>query len=381
MSLDASVALTLGRLDLDVTLSVAPGEMVAILGPNGAGKSTVLRALAGLLAIDRGRIAIDDVVVDDPGRSTFVAPERRPIGVVFQDYLLFAHLSALDNVAFGLRARGVGRADARRRAGDWLERVGLGDHAAHRPAALSGGQAQRVALARALATDPRLLLLDEPLAALDVGTRAEVRRDLRRHLQSFDGMRVMVTHDPVDAYALADRVAVVDAGRIVQLGTIAEVTAHPRSRYVASLVGTNLVAGDILDGALTTATGARVLLADAHARAVLRADPPADDRAAAPPGERLQHAEHVAGHDHRRRPARRPGAGPHPRAAPVDRRDHHGRARAPRPAAGRPHPRRGEGHRHRVVPRLTTSPGSPGHVSRWDDGRRGARAGRRAAAR
>ena len=154
---------------------------------------------------------------------------------MFQDYLLFANLSALENVAFGLRARGVGKAEARQRATAWLERIGLADHATNKPSALSGGQAQRVALARALATDPRLLLLDEPLAALDAGTRGEVRRDLRRHLQSFDGMRIMVTHDPVDAYALADRVAVMDAGRIIQLGTIADVTAHPRSRYVASL--------------------------------------------------------------------------------------------------------------------------------------------------
>jgi molybdate transport system ATP-binding protein len=263
MTLDATIALTLGSLELDVAMSVARGEMVAILGPNGAGKSTVLRALAGLLSIDRGRIAVDGLVVDEPAAGTFVPAERRPIGVVFQDYLLFGHLSALDNVAFGLRARGIGRRDARLRAHDWLERVGLSDHATHRPAALSGGQAQRVALARALATDPGLLLLDEPLAALDAGTRAEVRRDLRRHLQSFDGMRVMVTHDPVDAYALADRVAVMDGGAIIQVGTIAEVTAHPRSRYVASLVGTNLVAGDIADGVLTTATGARVVLADA----------------------------------------------------------------------------------------------------------------------
>jgi len=264
VTLDAAVGLTLGPLALDVDLRVEPGEMLAVLGPNGAGKSTVLRALAGLLGIERGRIAIDGVVVDEPARSTFVPAERRPIGVVFQDHLLFAHLSALDNVAFGLRARGVGRAAARRTSAGWLERVGLGDHAAHRPPALSGGQAQRVALARALATDPRLLLLDEPLAALDVATRADVRRDLRRHLQSFDGTRVMVTHDPVDAYALADRVAVMDAGQIVQLGTIAEVTAHPRSRYVASLVGTNLVSGTIAGGVLTTGDGAHVVLADAR---------------------------------------------------------------------------------------------------------------------
>jgi molybdate transport system ATP-binding protein len=128
---------------------------------------------------------------------------------------------------------------------------------------LSGGQAQRVALARALATDPRLLLLDEPLAALDAGTRSGVRHDLRRHLDSFDGMRILVTHDPVDAYALADRVAILDAGRVVQIGTIAEVTAHPRSRYVADLVGTNLVVGTVTDGVLTTDAGARVVIADA----------------------------------------------------------------------------------------------------------------------
>jgi molybdate transport system ATP-binding protein len=263
VSLEAAFALQIGTLDLDVELTVGRGEMVAILGPNGAGKSTVLRALAGLLPIERGRITIDQIVVDEPATRTLLPPDRRPIGVVFQSYLLFPSLSAIENVAFGLRARGTSRADARRQAIDWLSRVGLADHATNKPGALSGGQAQRVALARALATDPRLLLLDEPLAALDVGTRGEVRRDLRRHLQSFDGMRVMVTHDPVDAYALADRIAVMDAGRIVQLGSIAEVTAHPRSRYVASLIGTNLVAGDIADNRLTTTDGATVLLADA----------------------------------------------------------------------------------------------------------------------
>jgi molybdate transport system ATP-binding protein len=223
----------------------------------------VLRALAGLLPIDRGRVVVDDIVVDEPATRTFLPPDQRPIGVVFQTYLLFPHQSAIENVAFGLRARGIPRADARRRATAWLDRVGLADHAAAKPGALSGGQAQRVALARALATNPRLLLLDEPLAALDAGTRAEVRRDLRRHLQSFDGMRVMVTHDPVDAYALADRVAVMDSGRIIQIGSIADVTAHPRSRYVASLVGTNLATGEVAGNVLQTAGGATVVLADA----------------------------------------------------------------------------------------------------------------------
>jgi len=265
LSLDATIEVELGTFRVDVDLRVERGEMVAILGPNGAGKTTLLRALAGLVPIVRGRIAVDGLVVDDPSAAVFVAVEQRPIGVVFQDYLLFAHLSATENVAFGLRARGMPRAEARQRAGRWLERIGLGEHAGHRPGTLSGGQSQRVALARALATDPRLLLLDEPLAALDVRTRAEVRRDLRRHLASFDGMRVMVTHDPVDAYALADRIAILDNGRIVQSGTIAEVTAHPRSRYVAELVGTNLVTGRVDGGVLTTASGASVVIADAAA--------------------------------------------------------------------------------------------------------------------
>lgn len=263
MTLDARIALRLGTLDLAADLTVAPGELLALLGPNGAGKSTVLRCLAGLVPLDEGRIVVDDTVVDDPATDTFVEPEHREIGVVFQNYLLFEHMSVLENVAFGLRARRTPKAQARAIAHTWLERVGLAEYAHQRPRALSGGQAQRAALARALATEPRLLLLDEPLAALDAGTRGSVRRDLRRHLATFEGMRILVTHDPVDAYALADRVAILDAGRIVQVGTLAEVTAHPRSRYVADLVGVNLVAGDVVDGVLTTETGARVVIADA----------------------------------------------------------------------------------------------------------------------
>ncbi len=265
MSLSATVQVRLGSLHLDLALEVAPGEVVALLGPNGAGKSTVLRCLAGLTPIDSGEIRIDDIVVDRPGApvDVFVDPARRRVGVVFQDYLLFDGMSVLENVAYGLRARGVPKAEARRVAGDWLDRMGLGAYATERPRALSGGQAQRTALARALATDPRLLLLDEPLAALDVGTRAAVRRDLRRHLDSFGGMCVLVTHDPVDAHALADRVAVIDTGRIVQSGTLREVATHPRSRYAADLVGVNLVTGNVVDGVLTTASGARVVIADA----------------------------------------------------------------------------------------------------------------------
>ena len=263
MTLRADIAVTLGAFTLEADLTIDAGEVLAILGPNGSGKSTVLNTIAGLTALDRGRITVDatasDVtVLDDPATGRFVPPERRPIGMLFQLYLLFEHMTVLDNIAFGLRARGTPRDEAHRRAHDWLDRVGLTDHARHRPRQLSGGQAQRVALARALATDPRVLLLDEPLAALDVSTRHQVRRDLRTHLDSFDGVRILVTHDPVDAYALADRVAILDGGTIVQAGTIAEITAHPRSRYVADLIGTNLIAGTLRGDTLSTADGVTI---------------------------------------------------------------------------------------------------------------------------
>lgn len=265
MTLRARLGVTLGGFDLDVELDVEPGEVVALLGPNGAGKTTVLRALAGLTPLDRGRIEVSTAdptavhVLDDPVAGIFVPPERRPVGVVFQEYLLFPHLSVLDNVAFGLRARGVDRRVAAGHAHTWLERMGLDGFADRRPASLSGGQAQRVALARALATDPDVLLLDEPLAALDVGTRGGVRRELRRHLDGFTGSRLLVTHDPVDAQVLADRVVVLEHGHIVQAGTLADVTAHPRSRYVADLVGTNLVRGRVRDRTLTTDAGATLV--------------------------------------------------------------------------------------------------------------------------
>jgi molybdate transport system ATP-binding protein len=281
VTLDADIALTLGTLDLNARIEVRPGELLALLGPNGAGKSTVLRCLAGLAPIDSGRIVIDGDVVDDPAADVFVEPEQRQVGVVFQSYLLFEHMSVLENVAFGLRARATPKAEARRVAREWLDRVGLAEYADQRPRVLSGGQAQRAALARALATHPRLLLLDEPLAALDAGTRSTVRRDLRNHLSTFDGMRVLVTHDPVDAYALADRVAILDGGRLVQVGTFAEVSAHPRSRYVADLVGINLVEGTISDGVLTTSHGAAVVIAGAapgRAFAVIRPASIAIDR-------------------------------------------------------------------------------------------------------
>ncbi|NEA81020.1 ABC transporter ATP-binding protein [Actinospica acidiphila] len=235
--LDAHLVVERGSFRLDITLTAAPGDVVALLGPNGAGKTTALRALAGLAPLTDGRLRLD-------GRDlAHTPPESRPVGVVFQDYLLFPHLTALDNVAFGPRCRGAGRSEARTRAAAWLERMGLAAHMGAKPKRLSGGQAQRVALARALATDPRLLLLDEPLAALDARTRLEVRAQLRRHLADFEAVAVLVTHDPLDAMVLADRLVVVEHGRVVQEGAPADIARHPRTEYIAQLVGLNLYRG------------------------------------------------------------------------------------------------------------------------------------------
>ncbi len=245
---------------LDVELHLPAGSVLALLGPNGAGKSTALRALAGLVPLTGGRIDLHGAVLDDPGADRFVPAEGRSVGMVFQDYLLFPHLSVLDNVAFGLRARRVPRRSAEQRAAQWIERVGLTHLAGARPARISGGQAQRVALARALATDPSLLLLDEPLAALDAGTRLEIRSDLRRHLGSYPGCTVLVTHDPLDAMVLADHLLVIEDGRAVQQGTPGDVARAPRTEYVAALVGLNLHRGTsrgttvTVDGGGTIAT-------------------------------------------------------------------------------------------------------------------------------
>ncbi|MGW2212658.1 ABC transporter ATP-binding protein [Streptomyces sp. NPDC001781] len=236
--LDARLVVDRGSFRLDVSLRAAPGDVVALLGPNGAGKTTALRALAGLVPLSGGRLRLDGTALER------IPPERRPVGVVFQDYLLFPHLTALDNVAFGPRCHGTGKAEARAQAATWLERMGLAGHAGARPRRLSGGQAQRVALARALATRPRLLLLDEPLAALDARTRLEVRSQLRRHLAEFEAVAVLVTHDPLDAMVLADRLVVVEQGRVVQEGTPTEIARHPRTDYIAQLVGLNLYRGE-----------------------------------------------------------------------------------------------------------------------------------------
>ena len=225
-----------GRVGAD--LEAAAGEVLVVIGPNGAGKSTLLRAVAGL---EPGRVRVGDHDWTD------LEVPRRRVGYVFQDQSLFPHLSAQDNVAFGPRARGRSRREADAVAREWLERFGIGELAARRPRELSGGQAQRVAIARALATDPDVLLLDEPFTGLDVSAQMALRVELGRHLRDFAGIALLVTHDAIDALTLADRVLVLDDGRVAQVGRPAEVAAEPRTSHVARLVGLNLVAdGDDL---------------------------------------------------------------------------------------------------------------------------------------
>jgi molybdate transport system ATP-binding protein len=262
--LDSRLEVTRDEFHLAAEVQIARGEVVALLGPNGSGKTTIVRVLAGLLALNAGHVRLEGETLDDPSTTSFVQAERRRVSVVFQDYLLFPHLSASDNVAFGLRARGVAKGTARAEAARWLASFDLADKATVKPGRLSGGQAQRVAIARALAPSPRLLLLDEPLAALDAGTRATVRRDLRRHLEGFDGATLLVTHDPLDAIALAQRVVILEAGSVTQAGSIDDITRRPTSRYVADLIGLNLLRG--------VARGTSVAL-DGSAAHVAIADP------------------------------------------------------------------------------------------------------------
>ena len=243
-----------GDFTLAVSLAAAPGQVVGMLGPNGAGKSTLLSAAAGLTPVSAGRITLAGQVMDDASTGAFVESAGRPVGFVFQNYRLFPHLTVAENVAFSPRARGQGKRAARSAASYWLDRLRLTDLADRKPGQLSGGQAQRVALARALAGQPALLLLDEPMSALDAGTRLDVRAELKRHLAEFAGPCLLVTHDPLEALVLADRLLVLEDGRIVQEGTPADVARRPGTEYVAKLVGLNLYAGRA-DGPGVTLTG------------------------------------------------------------------------------------------------------------------------------
>jgi molybdate transport system ATP-binding protein len=263
MKLTASVELTLGALDLNVDLEVTEASVVAVVGPNGAGKTTLVRALAGLIPIERGRVVADGIVLEDPSARVRLLPEQRGVGVVFQEHRLFANLTALENVAFGLRANGTPRRMARATAASWLERVGLPEVAGRHPRELSGGQAQRVALARVLATEPAVLLLDEPLAAVDASARTELRQVLRDELRRYSGARLLVTHDPVEAAALAEQLIVIEEGRITQRGPLVEVTAQPRSSWVATMVGLNLLEGVAHHTTVRLANGSVVATANA----------------------------------------------------------------------------------------------------------------------
>ncbi|MFE9824007.1 ABC transporter permease [Streptomyces sp. NPDC005791] len=239
-----------------LTLDAEPGTTIAVVGPNGAGKTTLLRALLGLTPRAHAALRLGDT---DTGG---LPPHRRGVAWVPQDGALFPHLSALANTAYGLRAHGVPRAEARRSARQWLDRLGVGHLADRAPAQLSGGQAQRVALARALAARPRLLLLDEPLAALDQTTRARVRHTLRTHLDGYGGVCLIVTHDPVEAVSLADRVLVLDEGRALQDAPPGEVTRHPRSPWVARMLGRNAWPGTATAEGLRLSGGGRLVAAE-----------------------------------------------------------------------------------------------------------------------
>ena len=261
----ADVAVTRGTFDLEVSVTVEPGEVVAVLGSNGAGKSTLLGTLAGLHRPTRGEVVLG-------GRSLAGVPvHRRRVGLLSQQALLFPHLDARDNVAFGPRAAGSGRRAARETADRWLEMVDATALADRRPSALSGGQAQRVAIARALASEPELLLLDEPFAALDVDATPAVRSLLRRVVRATGVTTLMVTHDVLDAVVLADRLVVLDGGRVVETGPTAEVLRRPRSAFAARVAGLDLVPGHSCVDGLTTADG--TLIGGIHPEPVADGEP------------------------------------------------------------------------------------------------------------
>ncbi len=252
----------LDERQLDARFTIQTGETVALLGPNGAGKSTILSIAAGLLRPDRGEVSLDGrtLTATDRRRTTMVPPHQRHIALLAQDPLLFPHLSVLDNVAFAPRCRRtpqkLTRKQARAQAHDWLAEVGISELKDRKPHEISGGQAQRAALARALAADPKLLLLDEPMAALDVAVTPALRQTLSTVLR--DKSVLLVTHDVLDALLLADRVLVIEQGSIVEEGATAKVLSSPTSAFAARLAGLNLVTGRWRDGSVEAPSGLRI---------------------------------------------------------------------------------------------------------------------------
>jgi molybdate transport system ATP-binding protein len=252
MTLSVDVRLDRPGLDLRAAFDARPGETLALLGPNGAGKSTIVSLVAGLVAPADGRVALAGRTLDDSAGGIHVPPEERGVGAVFQQLLLFPHMTALENVAFPLRAASVARAAALARASERLAALAVDHRSGSRPGELSGGEAQRVALARALVMDPDVLLLDEPLSALDVGAKRRIGALVERTLRAFAGVRILVTHDPVEALTVADRIVILEGGAVTQIGSPEDLRRAPRTRYAADIVGVNLFTGrlePIPDGA------------------------------------------------------------------------------------------------------------------------------------
>ena len=290
MALEADVVVRRGQRTIEVSLQVADGETVALLGRNGAGKTTALEAIAGIAPLASGFVNLADHPIDEK------PPERRDIGVSFQDAMLFPALTVVENVAFPLRARGVHRNEARNRAIERLADLAPDVRPDAAPTTLSGGERQRVALARALVADPKLLLLDEPFASVDAAAKPALRAMLRLTLDTFPGPKILVTHDPIEATTLADRLVLLEDGRVTQTGTPSEVRDRPATRYAAELVGTNLFSGTLEPadegaGTLRTEDGAlTVAWPDALPRAAI-----ADVRATLSPWEISLHAERPEG--------------------------------------------------------------------------------------
>lgn len=252
-SLECSISAQVGELSLEASFEIAPGECLALVGPNGAGKTSLVRAVAGLLPLDGGRVAYGGRVWEEPAASLRLPPRDRSVGMMFQSLSLFPHMSVRDNVAYPLRSRGMAAAEARSRAARILAELGAAE-VEDKPSQLSGGEAQRVALARALVADPGVLLLDEPLSSIDAAYRPELRRTLAQAIGGSEHVAVLVTHDVLDAFSLADRLCVIEEGRSVQVGTADEIRTRPRSEYAASIAGLNY-----LEGVVAIHDGDRIL--------------------------------------------------------------------------------------------------------------------------
>lgn len=255
LHLQAQIELRRGARRIACAFEVQAGETLALVGPNGAGKSSVLHALAGLAPLDGGRIDFASCCFDDASPEGFLPPESRRVGMVFQDDRLFPHLSLRQNIAYACTNP--------TRTQEWLQRIGLAERATDKPGQLSGGERQRLALARALASDPQILLLDEPLAAVDAAQRPALRNLLRNELADFPGVRILVSHDAIDAFSLAERIAVLEDGQLTQIGTVAEICQRPRSRFVADLIGLNLLHGEAKHGSIQIQGGGVLQAADA----------------------------------------------------------------------------------------------------------------------